>query len=365
MNKERFCIEGVAKELITFKQVSKQYEDGTKAVANANFTIDKGEFFVLIGPSGCGKTTTLKMINRLILPTAGEIFINDVNTSKVNIDQLRWNIGYVLQQIALFPHMTVAANIAIVPELKGWDRDKTNARVDELLSLVGLDPEIYRHRLPTDLSGGQQQRVGVARALAADPDILLMDEPFSALDPVVRASLQKDIKALQQNIKKTIVFVTHDMEEAKFLGDRIGMMEDGHVLQIGTVQELIENPASPSVTRFLRHSDGVEQTSMPTVGSILTPIEDSEYVTSGEHQSKNELQFVLSNDNQLKDVQYLGKSIEHYQTINDSDTLEQTYHQLEQCPFPALPVIKGDKCIGVVSYQNLAKLAIQPALHHA
>ncbi|GAF23912.1 LOW QUALITY PROTEIN: L-proline glycine betaine ABC transport system permease protein ProV [Bacillus sp. JCM 19047] len=355
----------MAKELITFKQVSKQYEDGTKAVADANFTIDKGEFFVLIGPSGCGKTTTLKMINRLIPPTAGEIFINGANTSNGNIDQLRWNIGYVLQQIALFPHMTVANNIAIVPELKGWNRDKTNARIDELLSLVGLDQKPIDIRLPGDLSGGQQQRVGVARALAADPDILLMDEPFSALDPVARASLQKDIKALQRDIKKTIVFVTHDMEEAKFLGDRIGMMEDGHVLQIGTAQELIENPASHSVARFLRNSDGFDQTSVQTVGSILTPIEESEYVTTGEHQSSNELQFVLSNDDELKDVQYLGKSIEQYQIIHYTDTLEQTYHQLEQCPFPALPVLKGDKCMGVVSYQNLAKLAVQPSLHHA
>lgn len=208
--------------MITFQQVDKSFTEDTKAVKELSFTIERGEFFVLIGPSGCGKTTTLKMINRLIDPSSGAITINGSNHREVNLHELRWNIGYVLQQIALFPHMTVAENIAVVPEMKKWKQGDIAKRVDDLLELVGMEPATYRDRLPADLSGGQQQRVGVARALAGDPDIILMDEPFSALDPLVREQLQNDIKELQQKIKKTIVFVTHDMSEATKLGDRIG-----------------------------------------------------------------------------------------------------------------------------------------------
>lgn len=184
--------------MITFQQVDKSFTEDTKAVKELSFTIERGEFFVLIGPSGCGKTTTLKMINRLIDPSSGAITINGSNHREVNLHELRWNIGYVLQQIALFPHMTVAENIAVVPEMKKWKQGDIAKRVDDLLELVGMEPATYRDRLPADLSGGQQQRVGVARALAGDPDIILMDEPFSALDPLVREQLQNDIKELQQ-----------------------------------------------------------------------------------------------------------------------------------------------------------------------
>ncbi|MFB4211448.1 ABC transporter ATP-binding protein [Shouchella sp. JSM 1781072] len=348
--------------MITFNHVSKEYEDGTKAVAEADFTIEKGEFFVLIGPSGCGKTTTLKMINRLISPTTGEILIDNKNTGNGDIHQLRWNIGYVLQQIALFPHMTVAENISIVPELKGWKRDDTIARIDELLTLVGLEPETYRDRLPEDLSGGQQQRVGVARALAADPDILLMDEPFSALDPISRASLQKDIKALQREIKKTIVFVTHDMDEAKLLGDRIAMMESGRVLQIGTVQQLLANPASESVAQFLAKANSEHN---PTIKTVLSSNEESEFVNEILDEGRQELQFIVSESGELEGVFYFGQPIINYQTVAANATIEEAFQQLEERNLPALPVIENGKCIGSVSYQNLAKLAIQPSLHHA
>lgn len=213
--------------------------------------IKDGEFFVFIGPSGCGKTTTLKMINRLIPLTTGTIYINEKRISDYDIHELRWDIGYVLQQIALFPHMTIEENIAIVPELKKWSKEKIHDRITELLDSVGLDPESYRHRKPAELSGGEQQRVGVVRALAADPGIILMDEPFSALDPISRQRLQQDISALQKKIKKTIVFVTHDMQEALALGDRICVMQGGEIVQVATPQEIMKNPENDFVKDFL------------------------------------------------------------------------------------------------------------------
>ncbi|QKS71298.1 ABC transporter ATP-binding protein [Paenalkalicoccus suaedae] len=237
--------------MIEFKHVSKEFEDGTKAVNDINFTVEKGEFFVLIGPSGCGKTTTMKMINRLIDPTEGTIHIDEKDTKSTDLNKLRWNIGYVLQQIALFPHMTIKENIAIVPELKKWSKSDIEKRVDELLAMVGLEPETFRDRKPDELSGGQQQRIGVIRALAGDPDIILMDEPFSALDPLSREQLQKDIADLQKNIKKTIVFVTHDMDEALQLGDRIAVMKDGNIVQIDSPQNLMKHPANEFVQSFL------------------------------------------------------------------------------------------------------------------
>lgn len=190
--------------MIRFEQVLKQFPSGTFAVKSLDFEIKKGEFFVLIGPSGSGKTTTLKMINRLIELTKGWVWINGKKISDYDINELRWNIGYVLQQIALFPHMTIAENIAVVLELKNWDKEKIAARIDDLLNMVGLEPNVYRNRKPSELSGGQQQRVGVIRALAADPEIILMDEPFSALDPFSRDKLQEDMLEIQRKMKKTI-----------------------------------------------------------------------------------------------------------------------------------------------------------------
>jgi osmoprotectant transport system ATP-binding protein len=213
--------------------------------------IKKGEFFVLIGPSGCGKTTTMKMINRLIETTEGSILIDGKDIQQYNINELRWNIGYVLQQIALFPHMTIAENIAVVPEMRKWSKEKIKARVDELLQMVGLDPDVYRDRMPDELSGGQKQRVGVVRALAANPKIVLMDEPFSALDPLSREQLQKDIVQLQKKIQKTIVFVTHDMQEALSLGDRICIMKEGKVVQLDTPEGIIHNPKNEFVEEFI------------------------------------------------------------------------------------------------------------------
>lgn len=237
--------------MIQFENVSKLFQDGTTAVNSINLTINKGELFVLIGPSGSGKTTTLKMINRLIDITNGTILIDGKKISEYDIHELRWNIGYVLQQIALFPHLTIAENIAVVPEMKKWTKEKIAARVDELLEMVGLEPQTYKNRKPNELSGGQQQRIGVIRALAADPEIILMDEPFSALDPISREKLQDDIVSLQKAIKKTIVFVTHDMQEALKLGDKICIMKDGEIVQTGTPEELINNPVNDFVKDFI------------------------------------------------------------------------------------------------------------------
>ncbi|GAB6610685.1 MULTISPECIES: ABC transporter ATP-binding protein [Bacillus] len=237
--------------MIQFNHVSKAYEDGTKAVDSLHLEIKKGEFFVLIGPSGCGKTTTMKMINRLIETTEGSILIDGKDIQQYNINELRWNIGYVLQQIALFPHMTIAENIAVVPEMRKWSKEKTKVRVDELLQMVGLDPDVYRDRMPDELSGGQKQRVGVVRALAANPKIVLMDEPFSALDPLSREQLQKDIVQLQKKIQKTIVFVTHDMQEALSLGDRICIMKEGKVVQLDTPEGIVHNPKNEFVEEFI------------------------------------------------------------------------------------------------------------------
>ncbi|MGF9767460.1 ABC transporter ATP-binding protein [Bacillus albus] len=237
--------------MIQFNQVSKSYEDGTKAVDSLHLEIKKGEFFVLIGPSGCGKTTTMKMINRLIETTEGSILIDGKDIKQYNINELRWDIGYVLQQIALFPHMTIAENIAVVPEMRKWSKEKTKARVDQLLQMVGLNPDVYRDRMPDELSGGQKQRVGVVRALAANPKIVLMDEPFSALDPLSREQLQKDIVQLQKKIQKTIVFVTHDMQEALSLGDRICIMKEGKVVQLDTPEGIIHNPKNEFVEEFI------------------------------------------------------------------------------------------------------------------
>lgn len=237
--------------VIQFNQVSKSYEDGTKAVDSLHLEIKKGEFFVLIGPSGCGKTTTMKMINRLIETTEGSILIDGKDIQEYNINELRWDIGYVLQQIALFPHMTIAENVAVVPEMRKWSKEKIKARVDELLQMVGLDPDVYRDRMPDELSGGQKQRVGVVRALAANPKIVLMDEPFSVLDPLSREQLQKDIVQLQKKIQKTIVFVTHDMQEALSLGDRICVMKEGKVVQLDTPEGIIHNPKNEFVEEFI------------------------------------------------------------------------------------------------------------------
>jgi osmoprotectant transport system ATP-binding protein len=247
-------------EAIRLDGVSKVYADGSVGVSELNLTFAAGELSVLVGPSGCGKTTTMKMINRIIEPSTGRILLGGEDVTRVDPDHLRRRIGYVIQNVGLFPHQTVRANVATVPRLLGWDKKRIRARVDELLDTVGLDPATYGDRYPAQLSGGQRQRAGVARALAADPTVLLMDEPFSAVDPIVRERLQSEFLRLQETVRKTIVFVTHDIEEAVRLGDRIAVMsQGGHVEQFATPAELLGRPANEFVADFVGADRGLKR----------------------------------------------------------------------------------------------------------
>jgi len=270
--------------MIRFDNVSKKYGDVT-AIKQADLEVEDGEFLVLIGPSGCGKTTMLKVVNRLIPLTTGTLFINDKRISDYNINELRWNIGYVLQQIALFQHLTIAQNIAIVPELKKWKRTQIDERIKELMELAGIDYESFKDRYPDELSGGQQQRIGVIRALAADPDILIMDEPFSALDPLSREKLQDEFIDIQKQIKKTIIFVTHDMQEALKLADRICLLREGEIVQVGTPEEIVNHPKNEFVESFVRGE-------VFDVKKLIKPLQDEELV--GTVKQTDSLETILS-----------------------------------------------------------------------
>jgi osmoprotectant transport system ATP-binding protein len=254
---------------IRLEHVTKLYPGAEAPAVDAlDLDVPSGELVAMVGPSGCGKTTILKMVNRLITPTSGRIVINGVDGATLPVNELRRGIGYVIQQVGLFPHRTVRDNIATVPSLLGWDKKRTRARVDELCELVGLDPSVLR-RYPSALSGGQQQRVGVARALAADPPVLLMDEPYSAVDPVVRARLQDDLIDLQRRLHKTILLVTHDIDEAIKLADRVALLNVGGVLeQYGAPDELLRAPASAFVERFLGNDRALKRLSRLTVADL-------------------------------------------------------------------------------------------------
>jgi osmoprotectant transport system ATP-binding protein len=244
--------------------VTKNY-GSAYAVRDLSLEVDEGHTCVLIGPSGCGKTTTLKMINRLVEPTSGHIFVDGRDVTSADPVELRRHIGYVIQHAGLFPHRTVAANVATVPALLGWDRARTASRVDELLELVGLPAAEFAPRYPHELSGGQQQRVGVARAMAADPPLLLLDEPFGAVDPITRHRLQREFVALQQRVGKTAVFVTHDLDEAILVGDRVAVLRDGQLEQYDTPARLLAEPASPFVAQFVGDDRAIKRLA---VGSI-------------------------------------------------------------------------------------------------
>lgn len=240
-------------ELIEFKNVQKIFND-KYAIRQLDLSINEGEIFVLVGPSGSGKTTSLKMINGLSLPSVGEVYFKGKSLKNYNLQKMRWQMGYVLQQIALFPTMTVKQNIEVIPEMLGWEKQKRSETSDQLLTKVGLDPEVYRDRMPQELSGGEQQRVGIVRALAANPEVILMDEPFSALDPLSRTSLQELVLSLHKELGTTIVFVTHNMEEAIKLGDRIAVMKEGVLIQCDTPERLLMHPENDFVRSFFEES---------------------------------------------------------------------------------------------------------------
>ncbi len=301
--------------MILFDKVSKKYGE-KEAIKQVDFEVKEGEFLVLIGPSGCGKTTMLKMMNRLIPLTTGTIYINGKRISDYNINELRWNIGYVLQQIALFPHLTIEENIAIVPELKKWKRSRINERIKELMALAGLDYATYKDRLPEELSGGQQQRIGVIRALAADPDILLMDEPFSALDPISRVKLQDELITIQKQIKKTVVFVTHDIQEALKLADRICLLKEGEVVQVGTPEEIVNHPKNDFVAEFVKNQ-------VFNLKTIIKPVDGREVLAQ----------------------------------VQSNDSLERILNVLSE--YETVEVIEDDEVIGMLerkhAYQEIAK----------
>jgi osmoprotectant transport system ATP-binding protein len=264
----------VTDHMIELVELTKRFHGmEAPAVDRISLAIPEGEIAVFVGPSGCGKTTTMKMINRLIEPTSGQIILDGEDVTDVDPDQLRRRIGYVIQQVGLFPHQTIATNVATVPHLLGWKAERIRTRVDELLDLVGLDPAVYRDRYPKELSGGQRQRVGVARALAADPPVLLMDEPFGAIDPITRTRLQNEFLRLQAELRKTIVFVTHDIDEAIKMGDRIAILREGsQIAQFATPEEILTSPADEFVADFVGSGAALKRLN-------LTRIRDVEIVT--------------------------------------------------------------------------------------
>ena len=255
---------------ITLESLRKQFPDGTVAVQSLDLHIDAGELAVLIGPSGCGKSTVLRMVNQLVPPTSGRVLLDGADVTHADPVTLRRQIGYVIQHVGLFPHQTIRTNVGTVPRLLRWGRARIRDRVDELLELVGLPPAQYADRYPNELSGGQRQRVGVARALAADPVVLLMDEPFSAVDPIVRARLQEEFRKLQAAVRKTIVLVTHDLDEAVRLGDRIAVLSSGGVLeQYAEPATLLGSPASGFVREFVGADRGIRQLAVTPVTAKL------------------------------------------------------------------------------------------------
>ena len=361
--------------MLKFENVSKVFDGGFQAVKSVSFDIPSGEFLVLIGPSGSGKSTTMKMINRMEPHTSGKITINGKDTNSYNASELRRNIGYVIQQIGLFPHYTIEKNIAIVPQLKGWNDKEIKARVNELLELVGLDPEIYASRYPKELSGGQQQRIGIARALAADPDVILMDEPFSALDPLTREQLQNEFLSLHKKLKKTIVFVTHDMDEALKMGDRIAIMKDGKLLQLDTPEKLLHEPAHGFVEEFIGKHRIIQN---PELMPVIDIMSESVYTALPQWSPEKALSFirqrkitnliVVDDDNKLVGIvsaHDLIKKLDDIKIIEeimvsrepflfDTATAKDAIIMMNEAPYGILPVVdKTQKLVGVVTRGSL------------
>ena len=305
------------------------------AVDDLSMDIYEGEIVVLVGPSGCGKTTTMKMINRLIEPSSGRIFLQGEDVTKVNSDRLRRRIGYVIQQIGLFPHMTIADNIATVPKMLGWDKERTSQRIDELLETVGIDLS-YRDRYPKELSGGQRQRVGVARAMAADPPVLLMDEPFGAIDPITRDRLQDEFLRLQREIKKTIVFVTHDIDEAVKMGDRIAILkQQSKIAQYDTPENILTDPADDFVRDFIGTGASIKRLSLSRVSEIETTDWPVARLTDSHGEVREKMRssgrdYVLLLDEQEKPGRWVAK-----------DEVQQDDTPLEESGRPAVAIVES------------------------
>lgn len=361
--------------MIKFENVTKTYDGGFQAVKSVNFEINEGELLVLIGPSGSGKSTTMKMINRIIPHTSGTVSIDGKDIKTYKEAELRRNIGYVIQQIGLFPHYTIEKNIAIVPQLKGWAKKDITLRVKELLELVGLDPEIHATRYPKELSGGQQQRVGIARALASNPDIILMDEPFSALDPITREQLQAELLTLHKKLKKTIVFVTHDMDEALKMGDRIAIMKDGNLLQLDTPEKLLHEPAHGFVDEFIGKHRIIQNPELMPITEIMSetmvtspPSRSPEKALALIRQRKITNLIIRDDDKTLLGIVSaydLIKKLDDIETIDDvmvpatpvlldTATAKDAIVMIDDAPFGMIPVIdQDDKLVGLVTRGSL------------
>ncbi|WP_256686448.1 ABC transporter ATP-binding protein [Halococcus qingdaonensis] len=324
--------------MIEFDNVHKQYSDGTQAVNGLSFEVEEGTTTVLVGPSGCGKTTTMQLVNRLEEPTEGTVYYDGTDIQELPATELRRQIGYVIQDIGLFDHMTIAENVATVPELKGWDDDHTDERVDELLDLMGLPPEEYRDSYPGELSGGQQQRVGVARALAAGPDVMLMDEPFGALDPITRENLQDEFLDIQEEIDTTIIFVTHDINEALKMGDKIAMMNDGELVQYDTPSAMLEAPATKFVEDFIGPDRTLKQLRVLQVSEIMrtdVPDEHRDVVDAFDPADT-----VMADGGELIPV-------------TPSDSAQVALSRCIQAGVRALPVVEDATVVGVVTEEDI------------
>lgn len=364
--------------MIEFKNVSKIYKDGTKAVENINLTFNDGEFIVFIGTSGSGKTTSMRMINRMIEPSKGQILIDGEDIMKKDAVELRRGIGYVIQQIGLMPHMTVYENITLVPKLLKWSEEKKRERAEKLIKRVDLPTE-FLDRYPNELSGGQQQRIGVIRALAADQDIILMDEPFGALDPITRDALQELVKHLQEEMGRTVVFVTHDMDEALQLADRIVIMQHGNVVQFDTPENILANPANQFVEDFLGEDRLLQaRPSIQTVDQIM--IKNPVSVTPGKslqdairlmRDRKVDTLFVTDDSGVLKGMVGL-EDIDRYRRtatsvgdvmqgeirfVRSGTLLRDTVQRMLKIGFKNIPVVDKDgKLIGLVTRGSLAEI---------
>lgn len=333
--------------MIEFDNVTKIYDDGTVAIEDISFTVEEGTTTVLVGPSGCGKTTTMKLVNRLEDPSEGTVFFNGQDVTEQNPVDLRRNIGYVIQEIGLFDHMTVGENIATVPELKGWDRERIDDRIDELLNLMDLPAETYRDQYPGELSGGQRQRVGVARALAADPDVLLMDEPFGALDPITRSSLQDEFLEIQEQINTTILFVTHSVDEALKMGDRIAIFDVGKLVRYDTPVKILEDPGSEFVADFIGDDRALKQLQVTPVRSIMREDVPPEFERSDGVASMSDGDTTVGADETLVPVE-------------PTDTAQTALSRIIQAGTDSIPVVEDDSVVGMVLEADIRNQAINP-----
>lgn len=333
--------EGSTDSMITFENVTKVYPDQTVAIEDINFEVERGTTTVLVGPSGCGKTTTMTLVNRLEEPTEGTVYYDGTDVTELDEIDLRRGIGYVIQEIGLFDIMTAGENVAMVPKLNEWDQERIDERVDELFELMNLPPEKYRDQYPAELSGGQQQRVGVARALAADPDVLLMDEPFGALDPITREELQNEFLDIQRRIDTTILFVTHDINEALKMGDKIAIFDVGELVQYGTPQDILENPANEFVESFI----GADRTLKELQ---VTPVEKIMQEPGPEHKAL--LEEVRNHETATEEQATKRNGIV---TLTPTDSAQIALSRLLQTRRDALPVVENERVVGVVTQPQI------------